>query len=73
MFKKAYLYVPVLFAIAILAAACAPAATPTAAPTTMATKAVVVTEAPVATATVADPMAMYAPDAVSGAIVSAGR
>ena len=72
MFKKAYLYVPVLFVIAILAAACAPAATPTAAPTAVPTKAVVVTEAPAATATVADPMAMYAPDAVSGAIVSAG-
>lgn len=76
MFKKSIIIVSAVFVLVTVLAACAPAATPTAAPA--------VTEAPVAEAPVAeaptatepvvevDPMAMYAPDAVSGAIVTAG-
>jgi phosphate transport system substrate-binding protein len=55
------------FAIAaLILAACAPASAPTEAPTAP-TEAAVPTSAPAA-----DPMAMYMPDAVTGAIVTAG-
>ncbi len=73
MIKKSTILVSALLVLATVLVACAPAATPTAAPT--ATK--VPVEAPVATpateaAVEVDPMAMYAPNAVSGAIVTAG-
>ncbi len=71
MFKKSLIIVTALFVLATALAACAPAATPTAAP--------VVTEAPAADVPAAteepveaDPMDDYAPEAVSGAIVTAG-
>ena len=62
----------VLIILVLALSACAPVAAPMATPTQEAsvkTEAPIVTEAPVVTE---DPMAMYLPDAVSGAIVSAG-
>jgi phosphate transport system substrate-binding protein len=64
------LFVPVfaLLIASLLLAACAAPATPTAAPEPTAVPA---TEVPTVAPT-ADPMAMYAPDAVSGDVVTAG-
>ena len=68
MSMKKYAPVLILVATAMVLAACAAPATPTAAPEPTQVPA---TEVP-AVAPTADPMAMYAPDAVSGDIVSAG-
>ena len=73
MFKKSVVVVSLFFVLALALAACAPAATPTAAPmvepaTPTAPVEQVATEAMVED----DPYAVYAPEAVSGTIVSAG-
>ena len=68
MSMKKYAPVLILVATAMVLAACAAPATPTAAPEPTQVPA---TEVPAVEPT-ADPMAMYAPDAVSGDIVSAG-
>jgi phosphate transport system substrate-binding protein len=69
MSKKIVVFVSFLVVLVFALAACTPATTPTTAPLVepTATTAAAV-ESPVET----DPMAMYAPDAVSGAIVTAG-
>lgn len=61
--SKARSYLVLGLAVALLAAACAPAATPEPA---------VVAEEPMATEAPVDPMAMYAPAAVTGDIITAG-
>lgn len=73
MSKKLYLVMSVLIGVSVLLSACGSAATPTAVATEVpvATKAVQPTAEPTVEPTM-DPMAMYLPDAVSGAIVSAG-
>ncbi len=68
MSMKKFAPVLILVATAMVMAACAAPATPTAAPEPTQVPA---TEVPAVVPT-ADPMAMYAPDAVSGDIVSAG-
>lgn len=74
MSNKALAVVSVVFVLAFALAACGPAVTPTTAPVVEPTAVTApaaeepVEEAPVET----DPLAKYAPDAVSGAIVSAG-
>ncbi len=73
MIKNAFRIVSLVFVFVFALAACAPAATPTSAPiikptATTVPAAPVATEAPVE----ADPLAAYLPDAVTGAIVSAG-
>jgi len=71
MFKKSLIIVSALFVLVTVLAACAPAATPTAAPVATEVPTVVVptaTEVPVEV----DPMDAFAPEAVSGAIVTAG-
>jgi len=65
--KNLFIVLAVLIAASMLLGACAPAATPV--PTAVPTEAA--TEEPIAEPT-ADAMAMYAPDAVSGDIVTAG-
>ena len=73
MYKNTFKVVSFMFVLVFALAACAPAATPTTAPVveptaTTAPAAPVATEAPVEV----DPLAAYLPDAVTGAIVSAG-
>jgi phosphate transport system substrate-binding protein len=71
MSKKWFVLVSVVFVLAFALAACGPAATPTSAPVVVPTAtSTVVVEAP--TEGASDMLAMYAPDAVSGAIVTAG-
>ena len=74
MIKKVFTSVSVLFVLAFVLAACGSAATPTATPVTEPTSVQVptMTAAPTAVPTEEDPMAMYMPDAVNGAIVTAG-
>lgn len=74
MIKKVFTSVSVLFVLAFVLAACGSAATPTSTPVTEETsvQAPTTTAVPTAVPTEVDPMAMYMPDAVSGAIVTAG-
>lgn len=73
MSKKALAVVSIVFVLAFTLAACGPAATPTAAPVVEPTATTAPTAEPVENTPVeSDPLAMYAPNAVSGAIVTAG-
>lgn len=72
MYKKFVFPLSIVFIMAMVLAACAPKSAPTTVPAvepsaTTAPNNVVITEVPVA-----DPLAAYGPEAVSGAIVSAG-
>ena len=73
MLKKGFAVISLVFVLIFALTACAPSVTPTTAPVieptaTTATAEPVATEAPVEV----DPLAAYMPDAVTGAIVSAG-
>lgn len=73
MSKKVLAVVSIVFVLAFTLAACGPAATPTAAPVVEPTATTAPTAEPVENTPVeSDPLAMYAPNAVSGAIVTAG-
>lgn len=73
MFKKSVVVVSLFFVLALALAACAPAATPTSAPV-VEPAAPTAPVAPAATEAMGedDPYAAFAPEAVSGTIVSAG-
>ena len=71
MSKKLFMVVSVIFVLSFALAACGPAASPTAAPVVEPTATSVIVEEPLAEEE-SDVFAMYAPDAVSGAIVTAG-
>jgi phosphate transport system substrate-binding protein len=71
MSKKLFMVISVVFVLSLALAACGPAATPTAAPVVEPTATSAVIEEPLLVAE-PDVFAMYAPDAVSGAIVTAG-
>jgi phosphate transport system substrate-binding protein len=71
MSKKLFMVISVVFVLSLALAACGPAATPTAAPVVEPTATSAVIEEPLLVEE-PDVFAMYAPDAVSGAIVTAG-
>lgn len=71
MFKTVRIFMFVLVALSLVLAACAPAATQAPVATEAPATEEVMTEAPTE-AVVEDPMAMYAPEAVTGDIITAG-
>lgn len=71
MFKTVRIFMFVLVALSLVLAACAPAATEAPVATVAPATEEAMTEAPTE-AVVEDPMAMYAPDAVTGDIITAG-
>jgi phosphate transport system substrate-binding protein len=71
MSKKLFMLVSVVFVLALALAACGPSVTPTAPPVVEPTATSAAVEEP-ATIDEPDEFAMYAPNAVSGAIVTAG-
>lgn len=71
MSKKLFMVISVVFVLSFALAACGPAATPTAAPVVQPTATSTIVEEPLSEEET-DVFAMYAPDMVSGAIVTAG-